>query len=67
MAKYSTLIKWSPEDSVFIATIPELSGVSTFGKTRLEALQQLEIVEKLYLEQLKEDKLSIPLPEILYV
>ncbi len=35
--KYSVTIEWSDEDSLYIATVPELPGCRTHGKTYVEA------------------------------
>ena len=65
MQKYSIAIQWSKEDSGYIATIPELSGLSAFGTSREEAMQELEIATEAYLEVLKEDGYRLPHPDIL--
>ncbi len=38
--RYSMLIEWSDEDQLYIATVPELPGCRTHGKTYAEAAQQ---------------------------
>jgi predicted RNase H-like HicB family nuclease len=65
MKEYSTVIQWSEEDSGYIATIPELSGLSAFGVTREEALQELEVAKEAYLEVFKEDGCELPDPDTL--
>jgi antitoxin HicB len=60
MKKYSMVIQWSEEDNGYIATIPELSGLSAFGVTREEALQELEVAKEAYLEVFKEDGCELP-------
>ena len=39
---YSILIQWSDEDQVYIATVPELPGCKTHGRTYEEALKQAQ-------------------------
>jgi len=36
-SRYSILIRWSDEDLVYIAEVPELAGVRTHGSTAPEA------------------------------
>jgi len=63
MFKYSLQIKWSDEDNGYIATAPELPGLSAFGKTPEEAVSELKIAAEAYLEALKESGQAIPVPE----
>jgi antitoxin HicB len=65
MNGYSVVIQWSEEDDGYIATIPELSGISAFGVTREEALQELEVAKDAYLEVFKEDSRELPAPDTL--
>ena len=53
MFKYSISIKWSDEDSGFIATIPEMPGLSAFGRNQLEAISELKIAAQAYLKTLR--------------
>lgn len=63
MFKYSVTIKWSDEDNGFIAAVPELEGLSAFGKTQDEAIQELMVAAMAYMEALKESGQEIPAPE----
>jgi predicted RNase H-like HicB family nuclease len=65
MSKHSVVIKWSDQDNGFIAMIPELEGLSAFGDTPDEAVQELSEAKELYLEVLKEDGEEIPEPDLL--
>ena len=65
MSKHSVVIKWSDCDDGYIATVPELEGLSAFGNTPEEAARELSIAKDLYLEVMKEDGHEIPDPEIL--
>ncbi len=47
---YSMLIEWSPEDEVYIVTVPELPGCRTHGSTREEAVRMGEEVIELWLD-----------------
>ena len=55
-SKHSVIIKWSDADGGFIATVPELEGLSAFGNTLEEAAKEITEAKKLYLEVLQEDK-----------
>lgn len=63
MEQYSVCIKWSDEDEGFIATIPELEGLSAFGKTQREALAELEVAADAYLESWRASGRPLPVPE----
>jgi predicted RNase H-like HicB family nuclease len=65
MDKYSASVQWSDEDNGFIATIPELPGLSAFGNTRDEALEELMIAKGAFLKVYKEDGCQLPEPDIL--
>lgn len=40
--KYSVTIEWSDEDNLYIATVPELPGCRTHGKTYVEAAENAD-------------------------
>jgi predicted RNase H-like HicB family nuclease len=63
MFKYSVSIKWSDEDNGFIAVVPELDGLSAFGETQDEAIQELMVAAEGYLEAIEESGQKIPAPE----
>ncbi|MEW5949811.1 MAG: toxin-antitoxin system HicB family antitoxin [Thermodesulfobacteriota bacterium] len=65
MSKHSVLIQWSEEDTAFIATVPELEGLSAFGSTPEKTVKELSIAKKLYLDVLEEDGEEVPEPDIL--
>ncbi|MBU4494999.1 MAG: type II toxin-antitoxin system HicB family antitoxin, partial [Acidobacteria bacterium] len=56
-------IKWSDEDQSFVATIPQMMGLSALGATRDEALSELSIAAEAYFEALKAAEKPEPLPE----
>jgi predicted RNase H-like HicB family nuclease len=39
---YTIVIQWSDEDQAYIATVPELPGCKTHGKTYEQALKQTQ-------------------------
>lgn len=48
--KYSVQIIWSEEDNGFIGVSPEWPGLSVFGETRTEVIENFEIVLKDFIE-----------------
>ena len=38
MRKFKVILEWDEADKVYVVTVPALSGCSTFGNTREEAL-----------------------------
>lgn len=63
--KYSVVVQWSDEDEGFIATSPELEGLSAFGDTQNEAYKELMIAKDGYIEVFKEDGCHLPEPDVL--
>lgn len=61
MAKYEVIIYWSHDDSAFIAEVPELPGCAADGATHQEALANVEVVIREWVETAKE--LGRPIPE----
>ena len=61
MPKYEIILFWSFEDNAFIAEVPELPGCMDDGKTYEEALKNIEIVVKEWIEIAEE--LGRPIPE----
>jgi predicted RNase H-like HicB family nuclease len=62
MNKYKTILYWSDEDDAFIAEIPELAGCCADGKTRKEALENIEHVSREWIETAQEIGREIPEP-----
>ena len=63
MNKHAISIKWSDEDNCYVATIPGIKALSTFGMSREEALSELHIAAEAYFEALKTAGKPPPLPE----
>ena len=61
MTRYEIIIYWSEADEAFIAEVPELPGCAADGKTRKEALANVEIVIQEWIATAKE--LGRPIPE----
>ena len=65
MSKHSVLVQWSDEDEGFIATVPELPGLSAFGSSPEKAVEELSLAKEAYLEVLLEDEEEVPEPDVL--
>jgi predicted RNase H-like HicB family nuclease len=60
MARYEVIIYWSNEDKAFIAEIPELPGCVADGKTYKEALDNVAVISREWIETAKELGREIP-------
>ncbi|MCL2047810.1 MAG: type II toxin-antitoxin system HicB family antitoxin [Defluviitaleaceae bacterium] len=63
MSYYHINVFFSAEDEGFIADIPDLKGCSAFGNTPEQALAEVLIAKKLWLEVAQEDNMEIPEPK----
>lgn len=61
MSKYEVILYWSKEDDAFIAEVPELSGCMADGSDYQEALANVEIIIKEWIETA--EALGRPIPE----
>ena len=58
---YGIVISWSADDEAFIAEAPELPGCAADGETPQDALAQIQIVAREWIETARE--LGRPVPE----
>jgi len=63
MIKYEVILYWSEEDQAFIAEIPELPGCMADGITYQEALENVEVIAKEWIEATREQGRAIPEPK----
>ena len=63
MPKYEVIIYWSKDDKAFVAEMPELPGCMADGRTYNEALKNLTVIAKEWIETAKELGRSIPDPK----
>ena len=63
MSKYEVIIFWSQEDQAFIAEVPELPGCAADGRTYQEALANVEVIIREWIETAKELGRAIPAPK----
>ena len=54
MVKYEIIIFWSGEDEAFIAEVPELPGGAADGSTFQEALDNVQVVIREWIDTAKE-------------
>jgi predicted RNase H-like HicB family nuclease len=59
--QYEIILYWSKEDGAIIAEVPELPGCAADGTTYQEALGNVEIVIREWIETARE--LGRPIPE----
>ena len=62
MKDYHINIFYSEEDGGYIADIPDLEHCSAFGETPEEALSQVEIAKKAWIESASQSGKPIPAP-----
>jgi len=63
MPKYEVIIYWSEEDQAFIAEVPELPGCAADGKSYREALANVEVVIREWIETAEEIGRAVPIPK----
>ena len=59
---YEIILYWSQEDQAFIAEVPELSGCAADGTTYQEALSNVQVVIREWIETAEELGRPIPVP-----
>lgn len=62
MNHYGYAVRWSDEDEAFVALCPEFPGLSAFGESAAEALEQIQVAVELALETHRAE--GWPLPEV---
>lgn len=63
MPKYEVIIYWSKDDKAFVAEMPELPGCMADGRTYNEALKNLTVIAKEWIETARELGRSVPDPK----
>jgi predicted RNase H-like HicB family nuclease len=63
MPKYQVIIYWSDEDRGFIAEVPELPGCAADGNTHAEALANVEVIIREWIDTATELGRPIPQPK----
>jgi len=57
---FKVLLEWDAEDSVWVTYVPSLGHLSTFGKTREEALEMTREAIAGYFEAAAKEGLAAP-------
>jgi predicted RNase H-like HicB family nuclease len=60
--QYEIILYWSREDGAFIAEVPELPGCAADGVTYQEALANVEVVIRQWIETASELGRPVPAP-----
>lgn len=61
-SNYEIIIYWSEDDGAFVAEVPELPGCMADGKTYQEAVANVEVIIKEWIQTAKELGRPIPQP-----
>jgi predicted RNase H-like HicB family nuclease len=61
-SKYEIIIYWSEEDNRYLVEVPELPGCMADGISYKEALENIEVIIKEWIEIAKESGMEIPKP-----
>ena len=59
---YEIILYWSQQDRAFIAEVPELAGCAADGATYQEALTNVQVVIREWIETAEELGRPIPVP-----
>jgi DNA-binding transcriptional regulator YiaG len=60
--QYALVVEWSPEDDVYVVSIPDIPGIHTHGATRAEAATAGEEVLALWLSARRRSGHHVPRP-----
>ena len=63
MIRYEIIIYWSREDEAFIAEVPELPGCAADGGTYQQALENVQVIIREWIETARELGREIPKPK----
>ena len=63
MSNYEIILYWSKIDVAYVAEVPELPGCMADGKTRHEAIANVEVVINEWIDTAMELGRTIPVPK----
>lgn len=63
MNHYGYSVRWSDEDEAFIALCPEFPGLSAFGESAAQALEQVQVAVELAVETHRAEGWPLPEPQ----
>lgn len=58
--RFKVLLEWDAGDRIWVTTVPALDGLSTYGDSREEAIEQTRETILGYLEAAKKEGLPAP-------
>ncbi len=58
--RFNTLLSWDAEDRLWVAYVPSLNWLSTYGKTKEEAMEQVTDAIIGYLEAAAKEGIEAP-------
>ena len=61
--RYSVRVEWSEIDGEFKATCPAFPGLSAFGETREEAMEEANVALSMFIEDYQEEEDDLPAPQ----
>ena len=61
--RYEIILYWSDEDQAFIAEVPELAGCAADGATYRQALENVDVVIREWIETARELGRAVPEPK----
>ena len=61
--KYEIILYWSEDDDAYIAEVPELAGCMADGPSAGEALRNVEIIAREWIETAREFGRPVPVPK----
>ena len=64
MPNYAIFIQFDEVDNIFVASVPDLPGCMAHGDTPEQALQEIIVAQKLWIEVAIEDGEKLPEPKI---
>ena len=62
MSDYHINVFWSDDDDCYVADIPDLEYCSAFGDSPQEAMEQVLIAKKLWVESAQAEGKAVPSP-----
>jgi len=62
-SQYEMIIFWDKTDKIFVVDVPELPGCMAHGKSKKEAIKNIEKAVVFWIKTAKEDGAPIPEPK----
>jgi len=63
MNNYHINVFYNDDDNCYVADIPDLKFCSAFGETPQKALEEVLIAQRLWLDEARDNGLTIPTPK----